>query len=233
MTHTDEATNNVNGQSRDLDKPRLLKAVELILADPADIKREAQKLSDKYKTKYGSKKSEEEIREMVAKKIISNYSYYAAFTGGATALTGVVPGLGTVVATFGGAAADTALTMKYQIEMVMALAVAYGHDIEKEEEQRICLVVAGLELPPIGWQLFILGSSQSDSTAFPSFLDTYATCLLAEPLRRSSGSSPILVFFRISYRTSFRRPWGILLSNSYTFLGVRGRDIEHLHVGVH
>jgi hypothetical protein len=40
----------------------------------------------------------------------------------------------------------------------------------------------GLELPPIGWQLFILGSSWSDWTAFPSPLDTYATRLLAEPL---------------------------------------------------
>jgi hypothetical protein len=39
-----------------------------------------------------------------------------------------------------------------------------------------------LELPPIGWQLFILGKSQSDSTAFPAFLDTYSTRLLAEPL---------------------------------------------------
>src|SRR5215218_4975625 len=39
-----------------------------------------------------------------------------------------------------------------------------------------------LELPPIGWQLFLLGNSKSDSTAFPSFLDTYATRLLAEPL---------------------------------------------------
>jgi hypothetical protein len=40
-----------------------------------------------------------------------------------------------------------------------------------------------LELPPIGWQLFILGSSQSDLTAFPSSLNTYATRLLAEPVR--------------------------------------------------
>ena len=72
MTYTEETTNNANNQSLDFDKPRLLKAIELILADPTDIKREAQKLSDKYKTKYGSKKSEEEIREMVAKKIISN-----------------------------------------------------------------------------------------------------------------------------------------------------------------
>src|SRR5215210_5339398 len=44
-----------------------------------------------------------------------------------------------------------------------------------------------LELPPIGWLLFILGSSQSDSTALPSFLDTYATRLLAEPLSRRVG----------------------------------------------
>jgi hypothetical protein len=39
-----------------------------------------------------------------------------------------------------------------------------------------------LELPSIGWQLFVLGSSQSDSTAFSSLLDTYATRLLTEPL---------------------------------------------------
>jgi hypothetical protein len=39
-----------------------------------------------------------------------------------------------------------------------------------------------LELPSIGWQLFILGGSQSDSTAFLSSLVTYATRLLAEPL---------------------------------------------------
>src|SRR5215204_4853589 len=40
-----------------------------------------------------------------------------------------------------------------------------------------------LELPPIGWQLSTLEGSQSDSTAYPSFLDIYATRLLAEPLR--------------------------------------------------
>ncbi|UGA37645.1 hypothetical protein JOS77_27350 [Chromobacterium haemolyticum] len=34
--------------------------------------------------------------------------------------------------------------MKYQIEMTMALAVAYGHDILLEEEKRLCLIIAGL-----------------------------------------------------------------------------------------
>src|SRR5215218_6860416 len=51
-----------------------------------------------------------------------------------------------------------------------------------------------LELPPIGWQLFILGSSQSYSTAFPTFLDTCATRLLAEPLSRLTGANASIQF---------------------------------------
>src|SRR5215203_4632205 len=42
-----------------------------------------------------------------------------------------------------------------------------------------------LELPSIGWQLFILGSSPRDQTALPSLLATYTTRLLTEPLSSS------------------------------------------------
>ena len=59
------------------------------------------------------------------------------------------------------------------IDQILSLIAQYGY----------------LELPPIGWQLFILGSSQSYSTAFPTFLDTCATRLLAEPL---SGFGAVL-----------------------------------------
>ena len=126
------------------DKPALLRAIEVILAKPEDIKQETLNLYKKYQGEYSHTKTDTEIRELVAKKIISNYSYFTAFIGGASGLAGFIPGLGTVLATFGGATADAALSMKYQIEMVMALAVVYGHDIEKEEEQRLCLIVAGL-----------------------------------------------------------------------------------------
>ena len=44
------------------------------------------------------------------------------------------------------------------------------------------LPTRSLELPSIGWQLFILDSSQSDPIALPAFLDTYAIRLLTEPL---------------------------------------------------
>lgn len=126
------------------DKPALLRAIEIILADPKTIRNTANSLHDGYRKRYGSDRTTEEIADLVADRIISNYSYYAAFVGGATALTGVVPGLGTVIATFGGATADAALTMKYQIEMTMAVAAVYGHDITEEEQKTLCFLVAGL-----------------------------------------------------------------------------------------
>lgn len=124
--------------------PALLKAIELILAEPAEIMRAAEALHERFGAKHGSKKTDDEIADMTAKKIISNYSYYTAFAGGATALAGIVPGLGTAIAVFGGALADTALTMKFQIEMTMAIAVVYGHDVTIEEQKRLCFIIAGL-----------------------------------------------------------------------------------------
>jgi hypothetical protein len=125
-------------------KPNLLKAIELVLAEPAEIKKEALAIKEKYYNKYADSKTDTEIDGKIIDKIISNYSYFTAFVGGATALTGVIPGLGTVIATFGGATADAALSMKYQIEMTMAIATICGHNIEIEEEKRICLIIAGL-----------------------------------------------------------------------------------------
>lgn len=129
--------------SNENDKPALLKAIELVLADPKDVQREAQTLYVKFQEAHRSK-SATEVRDLTAKRIISNYSYFSAFAGGATALAGVIPGIGTVITVFGGATADAALSMKYQIEMTMALASVYGHNILLEEEKRICFIVAGL-----------------------------------------------------------------------------------------
>lgn len=124
------------------DKPTLLKAVELILADPENIRKEALQLKKKYVERYKNDRTEDEINDYAADKIISNYSYYTAFIGGTTALAGVVPGLGTAVSVFGGATADAALSMKYQIEMAMAIATIYDYDITIEDEKRICMIVA-------------------------------------------------------------------------------------------
>jgi hypothetical protein len=126
------------------DKPVLLKAIEIVLAKPTQIKKATENLLKECQRRYSDSKSSDEINKLVADKIISNYSYYAAFIGGTTALAGVVPGLGTAISVSGGVTADVVTTMKFQIEMTMALATVYGHDIEIEEQRRLCLIIAGL-----------------------------------------------------------------------------------------
>ena len=111
-----------NHSGSNSEKPVLLKAVELVLAKPEEIKKEAEKLFFSYEKRYSETKSEDAVRKLAAKKIISNYSYFTAFVGGVTGLAGIIPGLGTVISTFGGATADAALSMKYQIEMTMAIS---------------------------------------------------------------------------------------------------------------
>jgi hypothetical protein len=126
-----------------IEKPKLLQAIELILAEPENIRNESIQLMEKLR-KSNSGKSETEIQKIASEKIISNYSYYSAFSGGTTALTGIIPGIGTAVAITGGASADAVASMKFQIEMTMAIATVYNHNILIEEEKRICYIVAGL-----------------------------------------------------------------------------------------
>lgn len=126
-----------------VEKPALLKAIELVLAKPEDIRNESIELYEKIKKSHPNK-STSDVKKIASERIISNYSYYAAFAGGTTALAGVIPGIGTAVAIGGGATADAVASMKFQIEMTMALATVYGHNILIEEEKRICYIIAGL-----------------------------------------------------------------------------------------
>ncbi len=125
------------------DKPKLLQAIEVILAKPENIKAETHQLLNKYKKAHPDL-DDNKLKEKISNKIISNYSYYAAFVGGTTALSGIIPGIGTAVAVAGGVSADAVASMKFQIEMTMAIATVYEHDILIEEEKRICYLVAGL-----------------------------------------------------------------------------------------
>ena len=129
-------------QSNQNDKPEILKAIEIVIASPESIQKQVQQMEKKYNKKYSKKMTEDQIKDKVADHIISNYSYFTSFAGGASALPGIVPGIGTAVAMVGGATADAALTMKWEIEMVMSLATVYGVDITIDEEQRLCYLVA-------------------------------------------------------------------------------------------
>lgn len=127
-------------------KPAILQAVELIISRPSQIKAATHALHGKYRCRHGEKLSADDIRDMVARKIIRKYSHLAAFSGGATAFTGIAPGLGTLISTFGGATADVALCIKFHVEMTMALTTLHGHDVETEEARQMCFIIAGVGL---------------------------------------------------------------------------------------
>lgn len=124
--------------------PVLLKAIELILATPKEIKRNVLKAKQKARRPRNMMDTESEFNDKVADSLIASYSNKAGFSGGATALIGIVPGIGTAVELVGGATADIALCLKYQVEMCMALACLYGHDIETEADRKKYFIIAGL-----------------------------------------------------------------------------------------
>ncbi len=80
--------------------------------------------------------------ELVTKKIIDRYSKLSAASGGATALPGVIPGVGTAVALTGGILADVAASMKFQIDMTMCLAVAINGELTKEDAKALSFMIA-------------------------------------------------------------------------------------------
>jgi hypothetical protein len=125
-------------------KNMLYNAVRYIQADPADIADDVDSLKRKLRAKYGSSASSDQLRDMAAARIISRYSNLCGFTGGATALTGVVPGLGQTLTFFGGSAADVVLMLKYQIDMTVSLAAIYGRDIYRQDVRDMCMIAAAL-----------------------------------------------------------------------------------------
>ncbi|KYF50092.1 hypothetical protein BE04_26145 [Sorangium cellulosum] len=120
---------------------RLLKAVEAIAINPI----EARSMVDKYLEQSRSDNpnaSRQAHQEAVAKMVVKRYCRLAATSGGATALAGVIPGLGTAVTMLGGGLADAAFCMKLQVDMCMCLAAAFGWDLENEDARHLCFLIA-------------------------------------------------------------------------------------------
>lgn len=203
----------------------LIKAIELVLAKPENIKKETDNILTKYRKRYKDERDEEDIKELVANKVIKNYSYMSAFSGGTTALAGVIPGLGTVVSVAGGATADVALCMKFQIEMTMALAHIYDHDILEEEEKRLCFIIAGLGAVNQAAQK---GAKEVGSKAFTKMVQQYlkgSTLVAVKEIFKRVG----ITFTRKSLEKAI--PFGIGVVIGFTvnktlswYVGVRARD---------
>ncbi len=65
----------------------------------------------------------------LCEKVIRNKSRWCAASGAVTALPGAFPGLGTVVAVFGGTALDITALSYFMSEMILEMSAIYGRDM--------------------------------------------------------------------------------------------------------
>lgn len=121
---------------------RLLHAVERILASPEEIRALATNLQEKEQARLPDLPTL--LRERTAQAIIRHYSLATALGGGVSGLPALIPGVGTAAALLGGGLADMTICLKYEVEMIMALASLFGHDISRPQERSYCLMLAGL-----------------------------------------------------------------------------------------
>ena len=56
------------------EKITLLKAIELIIAKPENIKKQTHAILAKYRKRYKDDRTDDDIKELVANKVIQNYS---------------------------------------------------------------------------------------------------------------------------------------------------------------
>ena len=126
----------------DRDKPMLLRMVEAIVAGPTDIRMVTDECARKVR-ESAPELTGDDRRVRIADTIIERYARTCGRVGSFTAMSSAIPGVGTILSLVGTSAADLAITMKYQIEMTMALAHLFGRDITSEEEQTLCYAVAG------------------------------------------------------------------------------------------
>lgn len=131
----------IKDEAQENEKSRLFRIVQTIAISPEDAQRVVENCSKQSKEKYPDD-AEWQHKSRVADKIIKRYSKQAALIGSATALTGIVPGIGTIVAQVVGTTADTAVSMKLQVDMCLCLADVFGYDITDEDVRHLVFLIS-------------------------------------------------------------------------------------------
>lgn len=103
---------------------RILKAVEAIAIKPSNARAMVEKYLEQSR-RDNPDASKQAHQEAVATMVVQRRCRLAGTSGGATALAGVVPGLGTAVTMLDGGRAYAAVCMKLQVDMCMCLAATF------------------------------------------------------------------------------------------------------------
>jgi hypothetical protein len=120
---------------------RLMKAVQAIAISPKDARASVFDYTLQARSE-DKNATDRQIKSKVADKIISRYAKLAATSGGATALAGVIPGVGTAAAMLGGGSVDMALSLKFQVDMTMCLAFAFKSGLSDEDAIHMSYIIA-------------------------------------------------------------------------------------------
>ena len=133
---------NLEKVENNADDSMLYGLIKKIAMSPEETKKMVAQMKANVK-KSNPSSTDKAINQHVANSIVKKYCRLSSLTGGATALTGVIPGITTILAAAGGTTADVALTMKYQVDMCMCLAENYGYDITTVDAQNLSFLIAG------------------------------------------------------------------------------------------
>jgi hypothetical protein len=168
----------------DDDGSKLLKFIEKWAISPEDAREIARKYRQQAES-HSPGENSTRYQEQVADKIIARYARLAALSGGATALTGVVPGLGTAVSALGGGLADTAICMKLQVDMTCCLAEAFGYDLNRQDVRDLAFLIAvGGALEEAGKELGVRLASKAGVRMLRQYLKGAALQVLKQFFRR-------------------------------------------------
>jgi hypothetical protein len=162
----------------------LLDKVHAIAISPVDAKALVGRLRAQSQDER-PRAPERDHQERVAEHLVSRYSRLCATVGGTSALTGIVPGLGTIIAAVGGAAADAVVCMKFQVDMCMCLAEAFGYDVAEPDAQHLAfLVAAGGALEKAGEQAGVKLASKAGVNLVKQYLKGAALQTIKELFKK-------------------------------------------------
>jgi hypothetical protein len=177
---------------------KLLSAVERVIAPSEDI----ISLVERLRAQAGPS------RRALGQRLISHFSNRSALVGGATALPGLVPGLGTLAVALGSSLADMAAVLKLEVEMCLAIDAAYGYDIRLPEERQFALLLAAVKTHEIqSGRNALLDLGEVSGTALWSYGPREASKLLLQ----------VLGAFGLVYATKYA---GQGLLRAIPFLGI-------------
>ena len=194
------------------DDSRLLKAVEAIAIKPADAKHMVAQYRRKSE-RANPNDSNSQHQKRVAEKIVKRYAKIASAVGGTTALTGIIPGIGTAVAMVGGAATDATVGMKLQVDMCMCLAEAFDYDLNSEDAKHLSfLVAAGGTLEQAGVETAVQIGSKAGVKVLKEQLKGASLIAVKEAFKKIG-----ITFTRKSLEKSIPFGIGVVLGSSANY----------------